>query len=185
MHPSKILQNNLNHKKVLWKQIIFMSEVFLKTTSILNVPINTYMDDYSFIVNNKKFKTTRLIADLISPTISKLHLIDPTINNFTIKTIEQGDFLNILNLINFQKKQISEKELPFFLEVSQILGIESFEYHIEQENIEINSNNVFTSIIKHEKYQKIFSELYSKEVDFISSHFFELCETRKRRIFIQ
>ena len=101
-----------------------MSEVFLKTTSILNVPIHAYMDDFSFIVNNKKFKTTRLIADLISPTISKLHLIDPTINNFMIKTNEQGDFSNILNLADFQMKQISEKEFPFFFEVAEILGNE-------------------------------------------------------------
>ena len=137
------------------------------------------MDDFSFIVNNKKFKTTRLIADLISPTISKLHLIDPTINNFTIKTNKQGDFLNILNLVDFQKKQISEKEFPFFFEVAEILGNESFEYQIEQENIEINSNNVFTLINKHEKYQKIYYEFYSKEVDFISSHFYELCEDKE------
>lgn len=60
------------------KNIFFMCKIYLKTTNILNVPIHTYMDEFTFIVNNKKFKTTRLIADLISPTISKFHLIDPT-----------------------------------------------------------------------------------------------------------
>lgn len=156
-----------------------MCKIYLKTTNILNVPIHTYMDEFTFIVNNKKFKTTRLIADLISPTISKLHLIDPTINEFTIRTIEQGDFSNILDLADFQKKQILEKEFQFYFEVSEILGNESFEFQKEQENIEITSNNVFTLIKKHEKYQKTYSELYSKEIDFISSHFYELCENKE------
>lgn len=74
------------------------SRIQLKTASILNVSLQNYGDDFTFIVNGKEFKTNFLISDLLSLKISEIHRIDPLINEFIIKTKHQGHFSYILDL---------------------------------------------------------------------------------------
>lgn len=152
------------------------NQVYLKLSSILNVPIQIYEKDFSFIVNGKEFKTSRLISDLLSPVISRIHINDPTFDTFVINTNQNGDFSHILNLTNFKSVNIAEEEIPFFSEVIEALGSGSIEHHFENDNIEITSDNILNFIKKHEKLNKNNCELFSKEIEFVSSHFFELCE---------
>ena len=65
-----------------------MSKMQLKTSCILTVPFQTYDADFSFIVNGEEFKTSRFISDLLSPTICKMHLNDPTVDTYIINTKE-------------------------------------------------------------------------------------------------
>lgn len=90
----------------------------LKKSSIINVPLQTYQQDFTFIVNGEDYKTTRLFSDLISPKICKLHIIDPTIDFFIIDTKEKGNFSYFLDLQNFSEYSIPEEEIPFILEVN-------------------------------------------------------------------
>lgn len=153
----------------------------LKYSTILNVPLKTYDNDFTFVINGDEFKTSRIISDLLSPKICKLHLTDPTIDSFIINTHQRGNFYNILNLINFNLSTISDEELPFILEVFTILEIESIEYKFKDENEELTINNVFSRIKNHEKL-KFFSKRLSSEIDFISSRFYEICETKKEEL---
>lgn len=152
-------------------------KIQLKLDCIKNIPLFKYSNDFSFIVNDVEFKTSRIIADLLSPTICNLHSIDPTIDKFTINTIEKGDFSQIFSLIEFEEKQFSKKEIPFITEVIEILGNESIEYQEEIEEITID--NVFSFVKMHEKYPKIFSKSFLTEIDFISEHFPDLCEKQE------
>ena len=151
-------------------------EIHLNSSCILNVPLQTYDNNFTFIVNNEKFKTSRLISDLLSPKISKIHSTDPTFDVFTINTQQKGNFSNILQLVNFNKNIISESELPFILEVIEILGNESIEYSESKEPEEITTSNVFTQIKKHEKFGLFYKKRLLNEIEFIASHFFELFE---------
>lgn len=48
-----------------------IDSVKLQESSILHVPFQNYENNFTFIVNNERFPTNRLVADLISPKISK------------------------------------------------------------------------------------------------------------------
>ena len=84
----------------------------LSESSIRKVPLCTY-DEFIFIVNGKEFKTSRIISDLLSPKICKLHLCDPTISQYSISTKYQGDFSLILNLTSFEKQEYSVDDFFF------------------------------------------------------------------------
>ncbi|KAK8896668.1 hypothetical protein M9Y10_014581 [Tritrichomonas musculus] len=147
----------------------------LKTSSILNVPLQIY-DDFLFIVNGEEFKTTRLVADLLSPKISQFHSIDPTMNEFTLNTNQKGDFSRILSLVNFENKEIQENELGFVSEVIDKLGNGKIDIYNDCEQInqlKITNENVFSLIAQHLKYPTFYSKLIEKEIDHISIHFFE------------
>lgn len=62
------------------------NQIQLEYSSILNVPIQNYAKDFTFIVNGEEFRTSSLISDLLSTKISQIHTINPTINTFTINT---------------------------------------------------------------------------------------------------
>ena len=79
-----------------------INSIKLQTSCILNVPFEVYGNNFSFIVNDKEYKTNKIVADLISPYISKIHSTDPTFDKFHIKTKQQGDFSNVLQFINFK-----------------------------------------------------------------------------------
>ena len=117
-----------------------MNTIQLLTESILQVPILSYPKDFTFIVNNEEFQTTKLVACLLSSKISKIHQIDPTLCHYTINTKYRGDFQHFLDILNFQTTNISETELSFFSEIIDQLETEKVNLNINTP--EINSDNV-------------------------------------------
>lgn len=90
------------------------NKVLLQTDSLLHIPLDKYENDFTFIVNSDKYKTNSFIADLLSPIILSRHLIDPTLNSFTIATKTNGDFNMIINLLTFKEQEIDDENLQFF-----------------------------------------------------------------------
>ncbi|KAK8865185.1 hypothetical protein M9Y10_010721 [Tritrichomonas musculus] len=95
----------------------------LQVISVLHLPFQYYQQDFVFIVNNKQYCTSRIAADLLSPKISRLHQIDPTIASYLINAEASGDFNAILSLITFKDIEIKDKDIPFFSEILNSLGI--------------------------------------------------------------
>ena len=158
------------------------NQIQLEATSILSVPIYSYEKDFTFIVNDKEFKTSRLLSDLLSPKISQAHLIDPTIDVFCIRTQSKGNFQHILDLYDFQPTTLSEDEVPFFSEIIEFLESKSIKLITKDEIFQLTTDNIFSQIKKHEKYDHFYSENLTEEIDFISSHFYELFDDNNSSI---
>lgn len=152
------------------------SKIQLKTESILDVPLQMFDNDFSFIVNGEEFKTSKIISDLISPKVCQSHLSDPTTDQFIINTHHRGNFSNIINLINFNKNSIPDDEIPFVFEIIKKLGNKSIEVSLKSSYEDITIDNVIDIIRRHEKNEIFFSKQLQEEIDFLSSHFFELTE---------
>lgn len=144
---------------------------------ILDVPIQKYVKDFTFIVNGEKFKTSQIISDLISPKISQIHSADPTTDVFVINTDTRGDFSKILQLAKFEELSLSNEEIPFFLEVTHKLCTKNLDF-VELKNQEITIDNVFNLILTHQQNTSIFNVNLIKETEFISVHFYEICEKK-------
>ena len=158
------------------------AKVQLAHSAILNVPFETYSNNFTFIVNGEKFQTSKLASDLISKKISKIHLNDPKFDLFVINTTNSGDFSTILNFINFSEVTISTEEIPFLVEIISILEIESLNYHSSDEIEDLTEENCFSIIQKHLTCEPFFQKNLSTEIDFIASHFHSLCETQKEQL---
>ena len=142
------------------------NNICLKPSCVLNIPIDTYEKDFTFIVNGIEFKTSRFIADLLSPVICKNHINDRTMDTFTINTHTPGDFSLILNLINFDTQTFQNKEIPFISEVVEILNNESIEI---ENKLKITTDNVFDLLKIHEENKNFYSKNISEEIDFINT----------------
>ena len=57
----------------------------LSIKNIKDIPFQKYTKDFTFNVNGKKYQTTRLFADILSPFVRQLHFVDDSIDEFYIK----------------------------------------------------------------------------------------------------
>ncbi|KAK8871362.1 hypothetical protein M9Y10_007085 [Tritrichomonas musculus] len=159
-----------------------INQIKLTPSCIFGVPFHVYAQDFTFIVNDKEFKTSHLIAELLSSKICQMRSNDPTCDTYVINTEHQGDFQQILNLVDFNQATLQTDDLVFLLEVIESLENNSIELTGTMDNVELTADNVFTLIQKHEKFPKFYSNQIVREIEFIASHFYELVETCKDKI---
>lgn len=152
------------------------SQIQLKIDSILNVPLQSFEEDFTFIVNGEEFRTSKIISDLLSPKVCQNHLIDPTTDQFIINTHHKGNFSHILDLINFNKNDVTDDEIPFLFEVIKHLGNNSIDVTLCPRTEDIKIDNVISLICRHEKNEIFYSKVLREEIDFLSSHFFEIVD---------
>lgn len=148
----------------------------LQADSILHVPLQKYEKNFTFIVNSQRYETSSFFADILSPRISSYHLIDPTINEFTIDTKTSGNFNLIINLMNFHEEAVNDADFAFICEVFEQLKTEKLYVKDENQNKEITNDNVIDLIKRHLPNRYFFKSQLEKEFGFISSHFIELKE---------
>lgn len=170
-----IINLPLNEPKILPNQIK------LTTNFVLTVPFQIYEKDFTFIVNNTKYKTNKIFADILSPKISRIHFTDPTFDTFSINTKSKGDFNNVLNLLNFQYNKIPTEEVPFMIEVIEILEIKSVKSNFYRKPL-ITVFNVIDIINEQQKCSVFYKDLLQGEIDFLSSHFYEIAENQREKL---
>lgn len=157
------------------------SQIKLKYSVVQQIPFNYYSNDFTFIVNGEKYETNRFIADLLSMKIRHLHSIDQTIDQYTINTEQQGDFSHFLNLIKFNNYEMTSNELLFFASIIEQLNTTSIEIN-DDDFSELTNENVFDKIQIHKKFKIFFSKQFQQEIEYISSHFFELKEEQEEKL---
>ena len=171
----------------------------LNLNCVKNVPFDKYENDFTFIIKNKRYETSRFVADLISPRIRKLHYIDPSLNEFVIDMTSFNDdgnstkdyFDEFLSLIKFYPITIEPISQKYFLHYFYKLGnIE--EYFRLQPNFqkEFKVDNILELIQKFNKIQKeeddiiitATSKIYEDMIQFISEHFEEVDKEKMKNL---
>ena len=121
---------------------------------IKNVSLQAYTQDFSFIVNGEEFKTSFLLAELISRLICYIHTSDPTINRFIIRTEHRGNFLQIIELSNFREVNVTDNNSAFFSEVVRILYIHPIHLNGIRDEDETSVYSI-VQLIKNNFYQRL------------------------------
>ena len=149
----------------------------LKIGPISYVPFDNYPKDFTFIVNKEEYHTNKIVADILSKNISKIHLTDPTFDQYEIITEYPGNFQQILDLLKENNLNINHNELPFFAEIIEILDIDINTKH--DPNRQLTLDNVLELIHAHEKYEKFYYNFLNEEIEFVSKNFYKLKTTHE------
>ena len=104
----------------------------LSTENVKTVPFSKYEKNFTFIVNGKRYETSRFIADILSPIVCNYHYEDEILDEFTINTTpkdqnQTGDddsFQKFLQIINFNEIELGsiqrKKYGEYFLHLGNI-----------------------------------------------------------------
>ncbi|OHS97925.1 hypothetical protein TRFO_35762 [Tritrichomonas foetus] len=169
-------QQTFNSSSNMGNNIFFTLDV----NQIKNIPFDKYEKNFSFFVNGEEFKVNRIIADLLSPKIRQYHMVDESINSFSIEIDGIGDkkeimnnFSKLLSFFDYSSKEITQKELSFFislfdkLENNQVLEM----FPINQEKL--IGKTIFRIIeAKAKKLKNINFSYFQNEIDFLATHFY-------------
>lgn len=117
----------------------------LSSKCLKNIPFDKYEKNFTFIVGEKPYQTSRFVADLISPRVRKLHYTDPSLDEFLIdmSTIdnhnksEKDYFDEFLSLCSFKTITVDQTRQKYFLHYFHKLGYieEYFPFQPDQINI--------------------------------------------------
>ncbi len=151
------------------------SKIQLNTSSIIGVPLDIPNNEFKIIVNNETFKTTNIIAYILSPKARKLLSESKNCSEITIETSEKGDFSFLFTLLDFKEHDISENQINFILEIIEKLENKEIDLYDENCSTSINNDNIFNLIKKHQQYGKLYSKNLIEDIEYIASHFYELC----------
>lgn len=92
----------------------------LSTKKLKEIPFHMYENDFTFIVNKKPFKTSRFVADIISPLIRQLHYSDQSINEFHVNI---QSTVKITNTNNTNESSSSSEYFDEFLQLATFKSI--------------------------------------------------------------
>lgn len=110
------------------------NEFSLSPQNLFDFPFDKYEQDFTFIVDGQQFKTSRIVAEILSPTIRDMHLSDPTIDEFAISTkkniqqIIEGEFegekyfTDFLKLCSFRPIIVDDDAQLYFATYFILLG---------------------------------------------------------------
>lgn len=101
----------------------------LSFANVKNISFEEYEKDFTFIVNDRHYKTSRAKADLLSPIVRRYHYTDESIQEITININKLNDdqkstdyFSDFLQLTNFEEKSIDENHRKHYIEYFYELG---------------------------------------------------------------
>ncbi|KAK8854361.1 hypothetical protein M9Y10_016921 [Tritrichomonas musculus] len=173
------------------------------------IPFHKYEKNFTFIVNNKQYETSRFIADILSPIVRQYHYTDESINSITIECFEQevtggqtssgGNdyFSEFLKLTDFDSKTINETQRKYYIEYFIQLGNIDEYIRLQQETVgdDENADNIIDRLnnlfdrIKHQKNLKMTEDAkmmanlqINKMIKFASSHFSEISKEKIKKL---
>ncbi|OHS93277.1 hypothetical protein TRFO_11888 [Tritrichomonas foetus] len=155
-------------------KIISLSSRGLKTACNLN------SKSFTFCVGEQKYYCDRFAADFISPNVSLLHKMDPTMDSFEINIEDKdGTFQEIIKLMRGDVISIDSMKIGIMLKFARILGNQELEQMIEEmDELQTDLVNCVDILIEKNSIK----ENVEKEISFIAQHFFEIDKSKLRKL---
>lgn len=149
-----------------------MKQIWYSSKGFSNIPGHQLKPDFTICFENCEYRINSILADFISPKISRIHQSEPFFSKINIP-IKDPNFLfqNIISSLHGQCLQVSDQTIYFYLYLFNFF--ENNDIVASLENLkptQLTKKNII-SIIK-EKVQMHFS--INSEISFLASIFFEI-----------
>lgn len=167
------------------------NEFSLNPKNMYNFPFEKYAKDFTFILNGHRYQTSRIVADILSPTIRDMHLSDATIDEFIIETDsifdDKGEnegekyFHNFLNLCSFKPTVIDERSKIYYSQYFFLLGnVDEYSRLLPK----YKDEDVDKALERLEFYVNSKSRYFNDNqlLSFIASHFYQLDQERLKNL---
>jgi hypothetical protein len=95
----------------------------LTSAALSQVPLDKYTTDFVFVVGDREYSCSPIIADFLSRTVSTLHESDPTVQQYRVSTEDPGAyFADFLALGRGRPLVITDESSGFYHELAVELG---------------------------------------------------------------
>ena len=163
----------------------------MKFSNIKSIPFDKYEKNFTFIVNGRRIQTSRFLADIYSPIISKRHFEDETFDEFTINSPSQStkieeEFEKFLTIITKNEVELSEEERTQFSEFFLELGNYEEYFRLSPVDFEnLSPENIIDRLkmmAKVTNSETIESDKFQKIIKYASEHFYEISSEKLKTV---
>jgi hypothetical protein len=147
-----------------------MPSVQLSSAGLRQVPFDQCPDDFFFLVGQQRHVCHRLLADFLSPLVSRLHMSDPTLRELRLKTVDSSNlFPEFLRLGH--SVCLTDSMITFFSELAVELDAAEICHQIGQY---LDDGLTCDNVLHRVQCGQALSRSITREVTFIASHFSEV-----------
>jgi hypothetical protein len=146
-------------------------EINLSAKGLANLPRNVYENDFTFIVGESRYHCPSFIASFLSPRICHLQANDATLREFCIETDDPTHLFEKILAVCYGSSFRIYENISFFRSLCcELSNRELYEQIVGKFEEDLTILNVIDRI------QFLFSanESCDREIEFCSSHFYEL-----------
>jgi hypothetical protein len=146
----------------------------LSARGLRNLPLSNHGADFAFVVGSTRYRCPSFIADFLSPTLARMHISDPTIQEFAITSPDRhGSFADFIRLAHGDAVDIPDEAHEFVLSVCAELGNDEIARAVlDWFDARLTVKNVLPRI------DRLIRENadYRTEIGFIASHLYEFID---------
>lgn len=166
----------------------------LSPKNLNRIPFDKYSKDFTFNVNGKRFESTRLEADILSPIIRKLHFTDESISEFYIDISDQEtnlidyfeDFLSLCHFENITIDPTRQKIYSTYFyklgNIDEYIQLQTNHFKtISKENVIILFNSILQLTNNFSDENDHISQKIHEIISFISNNFEEIDKEEIKR----
>lgn len=162
----------------------------LSMKNIKGIPFQKYNKDFTFIVNGKRYITPRIVADILSPKVRKLHFTDSSMDEFYFETSNKNStdksdeeyFEDFLKLYNFDQIQLDENHRRLYSSYFYKLGNINEYFRLNPDFLKpISTDNAISRLHSILEASNEISEEIDRQIinideiiSFVASHFEEI-----------
>lgn len=121
----------------------------------MNANFDVLEKGFTFVVDGQQYQTSKFVASLLSPEISKAFSTDKSLSSYTINTKSKGNFNVILNAVSVREQVISNEDKEYLCEILEKLKNKYLRIELNICTSEITYENVFSDLltqIQHPHY---------------------------------
>ena len=152
-----------------------------------DIPFHKYENNFTFIVDGKRYETNRIVADILSPIIRNSHYQDESLNEFIINTktnksqkseAETDYFRDFLNFAYLNEVEIDPLHQEYYIQFFTQLGNQNF-LKIDAKICEkLNKDNCVNYLKKFSLFERSqntdIDDIYDQVIKFVSHNFEEI-----------
>ncbi|KAK8875481.1 hypothetical protein M9Y10_005647 [Tritrichomonas musculus] len=149
-----------------------MKDIWFSSKGFTNIPEYLLIPNFTICFEDSKYQINSLLADFISPKISRIHQAEPFCSSITIPIKDPNHFFNnIVFSLRGNSLSVNDQSIFFYLYVFNFLENEDVVLSLEElKPTKLTKENII-SIIEH-KIQANFS--IKNELSFLASNFFDI-----------
>jgi hypothetical protein len=147
------------------------TKLTLSARGMANIAPSQTQNAFTFIVGNYAYRCPWFVAAFLSPQIVRLHLTDPTVSEFVIKTKDRDrEFKSIISAGRGRSVVVTERTYRVLASVASELG--NLELYFAIHNL-IHPTVAISTFVEHFKDCEFVDHFPEEAIEFLSDHLFE------------
>ena len=103
-------------------EVSFGVDLKLSSKGFQNFPFELHEGDFEFVIGNQIYKCNSIVAEFLSPKISKLRILDPSFSRYELEAQDlNSKFNEFISLVFDSHLHVGSKDFDFFVSVSKEL----------------------------------------------------------------